>query len=43
MNKIVIVDEINAQQQMNEIRNFDTSVFISQKEYLDKFIYKNKG
>jgi hypothetical protein len=39
--KYKYVDEINAQQQMDEIRNFDTSVLISQKEYLDRFIYKD--
>jgi len=41
IHKYKYVDEINAQQQMDEIRNFDTSVLISQKEYLDKFIYKD--
>ena len=39
--KYKYVDEINAKRQMEEIRNFDTSVFISQKEYLDRFIYKS--
>jgi len=36
------MDELNARYIMNEIRNFDPSVFISQKEYLDRFIYKVK-
>ena len=40
IHKYKYVDEINAQRQMDEIRNFDTSTLISQKEYLDKFIYK---
>ena len=33
------MDELNARRIMDEIRNFDTSVLISQKEYLDRFIY----
>ena len=36
------MDDLNARMQMEKIRNFDTSVFISQKEYLDRFIYKEK-
>ena len=39
IHKYKYVDELNAQQHMDEIRNFDTSVLISQKEYLDKYIY----
>jgi hypothetical protein len=35
------MDDLNARIQMDKIRNFDTSVFISQKEYLDRFIYKD--
>jgi hypothetical protein len=36
------MDDLNARMQMEKIRNFDTSVLISQKEYLDGFIYKEK-
>ena len=34
------MDELNARTVMNQRRSFDTSVLISQKEYLDRFIYK---
>jgi tryptophan halogenase len=33
------MDELNARIQMDKIRNFDADVLISQKAYLDKFIY----
>jgi hypothetical protein len=33
------MDELNARIQMDKIRNFDTSILMSQKDYLDKFIY----
>ena len=36
------MDDLNARIQMDKIRNFDTSTLISQKEYLDKFIYLKK-
>jgi 2-polyprenyl-6-methoxyphenol hydroxylase-like FAD-dependent oxidoreductase len=36
------MDEVNARMVMEQRRSFDDSVFISQKEYLDRFIYKVK-
>jgi len=40
--KYKYVDEINASRQMEEIRKFDRTMLSSQKDYLDKFIYKEK-
>jgi len=34
------MDALNARIQMEKIRNFDTRKLLSQKDYLDKFIYK---
>jgi 2-polyprenyl-6-methoxyphenol hydroxylase-like FAD-dependent oxidoreductase len=34
------MDELNARMVMDQRRNFDPSILISQKDYLDKFIYK---
>jgi len=36
------MDELNAKIQMNKVRNFNTDVLLSQKEYLDRFIYNVK-
>lgn len=34
------MDELNARMVMDQRRNFNTDVLVSQKEYLDKFIYE---